>query len=71
MLPLPQRYYVPDRIRETYKARLQAVDLWDVSADEKEGEKRAKAGPQRNDVASMAFGKEKASTIFYSMYPPS
>jgi sorting and assembly machinery component 37 len=28
MLPIPQRYYVPGRIRESYKPRLEAAGLW-------------------------------------------
>lgn len=28
MMPIPQRYYVPNRIRELYKPRLDAVGLW-------------------------------------------
>ncbi|KAF9647567.1 hypothetical protein BDM02DRAFT_3270177 [Thelephora ganbajun] len=28
MMPIPQRYYVPNRIRELYKPRLEAVGLW-------------------------------------------
>ncbi|KAI0831287.1 hypothetical protein BC628DRAFT_1353082 [Trametes gibbosa] len=38
MLPVPQRYYVPGRIRASHKARLQAVDLWDVPEEEEEEE---------------------------------
>lgn len=32
-LPVPQRYYVPRRIRETYKPKLEAVGLWDPPED--------------------------------------
>ncbi|EPQ58339.1 hypothetical protein GLOTRDRAFT_72674 [Gloeophyllum trabeum ATCC 11539] len=36
MLPVPQRYYVPGRLRDTYKSRLESSDLWDVSGEEVE-----------------------------------
>ncbi|KAI0748105.1 Tom37 C-terminal domain-containing protein [Daedaleopsis nitida] len=38
MLPIPQRYYVPSRIRTSYKARLEAAELWHVPEDEDEPE---------------------------------
>ncbi|KAI0362076.1 hypothetical protein OH77DRAFT_1416275 [Trametes cingulata] len=49
MLPVPQRYYVPHRIRASHKARLEAVELWDVP-EEEEGEEE-----QRRVV----FGRRK------------
>ncbi|OBZ75522.1 Ubiquitin thioesterase OTU1 [Grifola frondosa] len=36
MLPLPQRYYVPHRVRESFKPRLEAVELWNVPGIEQE-----------------------------------
>ena len=38
MLPVPQRYYLPTRIRESYKTRLEAVELWDSKGVEEEEE---------------------------------
>ena len=36
MLPVPQRYYVPSRIRTSHKARLEAAELWHVPEVEEE-----------------------------------
>ncbi|CDO68301.1 hypothetical protein BN946_scf184799.g28 [Trametes cinnabarina] len=50
MLPVPQRYYVPARIRESHKARLEAVELWDVpEVQEEEPEQQRR----------VVFGKRK------------
>ncbi|KAI0807328.1 hypothetical protein C8Q74DRAFT_1377524 [Fomes fomentarius] len=38
MLPVPQCYYVPSRIRTSYKARLEAAELWHVPEVEDEPE---------------------------------
>ncbi|KAH9854212.1 hypothetical protein C2E23DRAFT_820005 [Lenzites betulinus] len=54
MLPVPQRYYVPARIRNSHKARLQAVDLWDVPEEEE-----AEAEEERRVV----FGKRKKQKL--------
>ena len=32
MMPIPQRYYVPNRIRELHKPRLEAVGLWSTES---------------------------------------
>ncbi|KAJ3535183.1 hypothetical protein NM688_g7015 [Phlebia brevispora] len=41
LLPVPQRYFLPKRIRESYRPRLEAVELWSAEgvADEEEEEK--------------------------------
>ncbi|KAI0670402.1 hypothetical protein C8Q78DRAFT_1036004 [Trametes maxima] len=49
MLPVPQRYYVPARIRSSHKARLEAVELWDVPEVEEEPEEQRR----------VVFGKRK------------
>ena len=36
MLPVPQCYYVPERIRKSYQPRLEAAELWDVAGIEQE-----------------------------------
>ena len=33
MMPVPQRYYVPNRIRELYKPRLETVGLWPTESE--------------------------------------
>lgn len=54
MLPVPQRYYVPARIRNSHKARLQAVDLWDVPEEEE-----AEEAEERRVV----FGKRRKQKL--------
>lgn len=39
MLPVPQSYYVPGRIRESYRARLEAADLWTLPEIERKEKK--------------------------------
>lgn len=36
VLPIPQRYYLPNRIRESYQPRLQVAGLWDCAGPEQE-----------------------------------
>ena len=47
MLPIPQRYYVPSRIRTSHKARLEAVELWHVPEVEEEDEEPRKVFGKR------------------------
>ncbi|KAI8998652.1 hypothetical protein BD414DRAFT_552266 [Trametes punicea] len=49
MLPVPQRYYVPARIRASHQTRLEAVELWDVPEVEEEPEEQRR----------VVFGKRK------------
>jgi len=39
MFPIPQRYYVPGRIRDSYRTRLEASGLWNIPGGEQEEEK--------------------------------
>lgn len=40
MLPLPQRYFVPGRIREYHRPRLETVEMWNLPGiEQEEGEK--------------------------------
>ena len=38
LLPVPQRYFLPNRIRQSYKARLEAAELWDAAGVQQEEE---------------------------------
>lgn len=40
-LPIPQKYYVPGRLRDMYKPRLEAADLWDLAEDDGDDEQGA------------------------------
>ncbi|THH10691.1 hypothetical protein EW145_g1140 [Phellinidium pouzarii] len=59
LFPLPQRYYLPDRLREMHKPRLEAAGLWSIHAEEAEEEKRKKRGVANESAVAEAFGKEK------------
>lgn len=37
---MPQRYYVPDRLRSQYRPRLEAAGLWNAHTEEAEQERR-------------------------------
>ena len=39
MFPVPQNYYVPRWIRDTYIPKLEAVGLWNLPVEEKVNEK--------------------------------
>ena len=67
MIPIPQRYYVPNRIREMYKPRLEAAGLWatDTEASSQESKLGAallgKPPPAKDpkEIARNAFALEQ------------
>ncbi|KAG2750637.1 hypothetical protein P692DRAFT_20831842 [Suillus brevipes Sb2] len=63
MLPIPQRYYVPGRIREMHRPRLEAACLWTQAASEPEkdsfGKRQKKDDPK--DEYARAFERDKVS----------
>ncbi|KAI1795895.1 hypothetical protein LXA43DRAFT_989964 [Ganoderma leucocontextum] len=67
MLPVPQRYYVPSRIRTSYKARLEAAELWHVPEVEDEpeeprrvlGQRKKHHPPNKPHKFKTAFEREK------------
>jgi sorting and assembly machinery component 37 len=73
MFPVPQKYYVPRRIRDTYIPRLEAVGLWNLPVEEKVEKKwfqnEQKSLPiediKSNTTVSQAFQSEKV--IFISL----
>jgi len=63
VLPVPQRYYVPGRIRETFKPRLEASGLWNLpSTEPKEknlfAQKKEESKDQKH-IYDKAFKREK------------
>ncbi|KAF8136772.1 hypothetical protein EV363DRAFT_1429122 [Boletus edulis] len=61
-MPIPQKYYVGSRIRETYKPRLEAAGLWSLpNEEEKKGlfEKDKKKKREYTMSFSRAFEREK------------
>ena len=65
MFPIPQRYYVPGRIRESYRPRLEASGMWGLQTIEKNENKPFKKinkGSEKEEHSQKfheAFGKEK------------
>ncbi|KAG1756649.1 outer mitochondrial membrane transport complex protein-domain-containing protein [Suillus paluster] len=63
MLPIPQRYYVPGRIREMHRPRLEAAGLWTQLASELQkdsfGKRQKKVDPK--DEYARAFERDKVS----------
>ncbi|KIJ41221.1 hypothetical protein M422DRAFT_229684 [Sphaerobolus stellatus SS14] len=72
MLPVPQRYYVPRRIRESYKSRLEVAGLWSVASSPEIPEDnrflRKKPLQEEKEKMKRAFGQaqltEMAKPIF-------
>ncbi|KAF8587401.1 hypothetical protein K439DRAFT_823305 [Ramaria rubella] len=67
MLSVPQRYYVPRRIRESYRPRLEAVGLWQIG-NGPEGQGMKQKGGNNKETIRRAFGHtklvEKATLVF-------
>jgi sorting and assembly machinery component 37 len=70
MLPIPQRYYVPARMRESFRPRLEAVQLWNLPGIEQEEEKphfwkreklREPTESERKEKFKSVFEREKVS----------
>ena len=65
MFPVPQRYYVPGRIRESYRPRLEVSGMWGLQAAEKNENKPFKKINKDREKAEQnlkfyeTFGKEK------------
>ncbi|KAH7929710.1 hypothetical protein BV22DRAFT_1029111 [Leucogyrophana mollusca] len=65
VLPIPQRYYVPGRIRESYRPRLEASGLWNLPGIEQEkkspfdDKEKKKTDPK--ETFARVFEREKVS----------
>ena len=65
LFPVPQQYYVPGRIRESYRPRLEAAGLWNLQPSEKDEKKPFKEAVKVNEKEENkrkfqeAFGREK------------
>ncbi|KDQ33461.1 hypothetical protein PLEOSDRAFT_20363 [Pleurotus ostreatus PC15] len=74
MQPIPQRYYLPDRIRASYRPRLEAAGLWNLPGIEQQEKKpfekpKAKVEPENLKekyvrVFERQKVEEKASALF-------
>ncbi|KAH7889393.1 hypothetical protein F5I97DRAFT_1843991 [Phlebopus sp. FC_14] len=61
-MSIPQRYYVPGRIRETYRPRLEASGLWSLPAVQEKSSRFAKEEKKKEDNKSTfarVFEREK------------
>jgi sorting and assembly machinery component 37 len=67
-LPIPQRYYVPFRVRESYQPRLEAAGLWDAPEEVSPSENEPKSFAERQKKQKeelpgghfrQKFGREK------------
>ncbi|KAJ8496758.1 hypothetical protein ONZ45_g12331 [Pleurotus djamor] len=72
--PIPQRYYLPDRVRESYKPRLESVGLWGQAAAEKTEKKpfeKPTAKPEPKEVKSQylrVFERQKVEELALSTF---
>lgn len=70
MLSVPYRYYVPRRLRESVRPRLEAEGLWWSTDEEPVDEKPDPSISAKLEMAkpkltfSKAFEREKVSTMF-------
>ncbi|KAL0946677.1 hypothetical protein HGRIS_012865 [Hohenbuehelia grisea] len=60
-LPVPQKYYVPARLRDSYRARLEAVGLWNLPGIEQEPKKPFEAPVKQTKESDP---KEKYLRVF-------
>jgi sorting and assembly machinery component 37 len=71
-LPVPQCYYVPGRMRERHRARLEAAGLWSFIDVEKQGKKSfretLKSTKEKADshIYLQAFQREKVCKCLFS-----
>jgi len=63
MLPVPQRYYVQGRIRESYRPRLESVGLWNSAGPEREQTHETRFGMKTNVKPEQDL-KEKMKRAF-------
>ncbi|KAJ7709702.1 hypothetical protein B0H17DRAFT_970562 [Mycena rosella] len=59
-LPVPQRYYVPSRIRTTHRPRLEAAGLWNEQPIESKDLRSSKSSPDHKEKFAQTFQREKA-----------
>ncbi|KNZ78430.1 Metaxin-1 [Termitomyces sp. J132] len=66
LYPIPQRYYIPGRIREMYRPRLESAGLWDlpIKEEEKKPFKIDKSWQKRQNTKLFqeTFGRERVCT---------
>ncbi|KAI0928681.1 hypothetical protein AcW1_005861 [Taiwanofungus camphoratus] len=82
MLPVPQRYYVPGRLRESFRPRLESAELWNIPGTEQDQDEdrissfhRPKPKRKKQDTDKQkikrTFEREKVlekARAFFSIY---
>lgn len=63
MLSVPEKYYVPARIRHSYEARLKAAGLWSVPKDEK-----SKGKQEKSEKFKDTFMREKVRQPHFDVH---
>ena len=74
-MPIPQRYYVPNRIRELYKPRLEAAGLWPTETETPSGQSKlgasllGKPPPAKDpkEIARNVFALEQVRSPCFSI----
>jgi len=65
MLPIPQRYFVPHRIKDSYKPRLEAAGLWTLgSTSDKTDDKHGRKRDEDQEKIKRAFGQAQVRSFF-------
>lgn len=59
MMSIPQRYYMPERIRLSYQPRLEVAELWSAVGVEKEEEKEKERFSFRRPTRRNRKAEEK------------
>lgn len=60
LLPIPQRFYLPERIRLSYQPRLEAAELWNATGVEQEVEQDKERFSFRRSARKNRKAEEKA-----------
>jgi sorting and assembly machinery component 37 len=61
-LPVPQRYYVPGRVRTTHRPRLEAAGLWiQPPIESRNLLSSSLSSPDNQDKIAQAFQRDKVS----------
>lgn len=66
VMPVPQRYYVPARIRSVYRPRLEAGGLWSLPAIDREKENpfaHERPPPDHKDAFARVFEQQRVSFL--------
>jgi sorting and assembly machinery component 37 len=66
-LPVPQRYYVPRRMRSMYLPRLEAAGLWKPEPIESKGLQFSKSSADDKEQIAQTFQRDKVGSSTCSL----